>query len=162
MKIEFLADHTDAIPMLARWAYEEWAYLHPDRTYAEVEALISEGCNKDVIPISLVAMDAGKVVGWAALKASDFKARPNLGPWLGGLYVDKRQRRKGVGSRLVGEIEKLAARHGVKKLFLVTDGAEKLYSDLGWSVRERVRSKGVATVVMEKSLPAAGASGDRS
>ena len=154
MDIEYLADHSDVIPTIAQWAYKEWAYLHPERTYAEVERLIAEGSNKEDMPISLVAMFAGKVIGWAVLKASDFKERPNLSPWLGGLYIEKQHRRKGVGTRLVGEIEGLSARRGVRKLFLVTDDAEEFYCDLGWSVRERTESKGVSVVVMEKDIAA--------
>lgn len=152
MEIEYLADHSSAIPTIAQWVYEEWAYLHPERTYAEVERLIAEGSNKEGIPVSLVATVEGQVIGWAVLKASDFKARPNLGPWLGGLFVDKQYRKKGVGTELVREIEGLSARLGVQRLFLVTDDAEVFYSDLGWSVRERVESKGLSVVVMETEI----------
>ena len=42
MNIEYLADHKEVIPMLARWFYEEWAYLHPKQTYMDVERLIDE------------------------------------------------------------------------------------------------------------------------
>jgi N-acetylglutamate synthase-like GNAT family acetyltransferase len=152
MEIEYLADHAHVIPTLTQWAYEEWSYLHPERTYSEVERLISEGCNKENIPISLVAMDKGEVIGWAALKASDFKARPDLGPWLGGLYVDKPQRNKGVGTKLVQAIENLAVQLEVRQLFLVTDDAENFYAQLGWSVRERTESQDISVVVMEKTI----------
>ncbi len=152
MIIEYLADHKDIIPTLARWSYEEWSYLHPERTLSDVERLISEGSNKEHIPISLIAIDKGKIIGMIALKTSDFKARPNLSPWLAGLYVDKLQRRKGVGTKLVHEIEKLAARLGVSKLYLVTDDAEKFYSKLGWSVQESTVWQGLSVTVMEKDI----------
>ena len=152
MVIEYLADHRDVIATLARWSFEEWSYLHPERTLSDVERLISEGSNKEQIPTSLVAIDKGKVIGMIALKTSDFKARPNLSPWLAGLYVDKLQRRKGVGTKLVHEIEKLAARLGASKLYLVTDDAEKFYSKLGWSVQERTVWQGLSVTVMEKDI----------
>ncbi len=152
MKIEYLADHKDIIPTLAGWSYEEWSYLHPERTLSDVERLISERSNKEHIPISLVAIDKGKVIGMIELKTSDFKARPNLSPWLAGLYVDKLHRRKGVGTKLVHEIEKLAARLGVSKLYLVTDDAEKYYSKLSWSVQERAVWRGLSVTVMEKDV----------
>jgi len=152
MVIEYLADHRDVIATLARWSFEEWSYLHPERTLSDVERLISEGSNKEQIPTSLVAIDKGKVIGMIALKTSDFKARPKLSPWLAGLYVDKLQRRKGVGTKLVHEIEKLAARLGASKLYLVTDDAEKFYSKLGWSVQERIVWQGLSVTVMEKDI----------
>ena len=152
MIIEYLADHKDIIPTIAGWSYEEWSYLHPERTLSDVEQSILEGSNKKHIPVSLVAIDRGKVIGIIALKTSDFKARPNLGPWLAGLYVDKLQRGKGVGTRLVHEIEKLAARLGASKLFLVTDDAENFYSKLSWSVLERTVWQGISVTVMEKDI----------
>ena len=153
MKIEYLADHENCIPTLAKWSYEAWSYLHPDRTLADVERLISEGSNKKHLPISLLAMDKEKVIGMIALNTSDFKARPNLRPWLSGLYVDKSQRNNGVGTKLVHEIEKLAAGLGTSKLYLVTDVTEKFYSKLGWCVQERIVWQGISVVVMEKELP---------
>jgi GNAT superfamily N-acetyltransferase len=152
MIIEYLADHKNLIPTLAGWSYEEWSYLHPERMLPDVEQSILEGSNKEHIPVSLVAIDRGKVIGMIALKTSDFKARPNLGPWLAGLYVDKLQRGKGVGTRLVHEIEKLAARLGASKLFLVTDDAENFYSKLSWSVLERTVWQGISVTVMEKDI----------
>jgi predicted N-acetyltransferase YhbS len=152
MNIEYLADHRDAIPTLAGWSYQEWSYLHPERTLADVEQSISEGCSKRHIPISLVAIDSDKVIGIISLKTSDFKARPNLGPWLAGLYVDKLQRRKGVGTKLVHEIEKLAARLGANKLFLVTDDAENFYTNLNWRVQERTVWQGLSVTVMAKDI----------
>jgi predicted N-acetyltransferase YhbS len=152
MEIEYLADHADVIPTLTQWIFDEWSYFHPERTRLDVERLILEGCNKEKMPISLVAMDRGEVVGWATLKVNDFKARPDLSPWLGGLYVNKSQRNVGVGAKLVQEIEGLAGRMGVRRLFLVTDAAENFYSRLGWSVRERTESQDISVVVMEKTI----------
>lgn len=152
MKIEYLADHKDVIPTLARWTFEEWSYLWPERTLSDVERLISERCNKEHIPIALVAIDKGKVVGMIELKTSDFKARQNLSPWLAGLYVDKLQRSKGVGTKLVHEIENLAARLGASRLYLFTDDAEKFYSKLGWCIQERMVWQGFSVAVMGKDI----------
>ena len=152
MKIEYLADHQDIVPTLARWSFDEWSYLHPERTLSDVEQSISEGSNRENIPISLVAMEKREVVGMIALKTSDFKARPDLSPWLAGLYVDKLQRRKGVGTKLVHEIEKLAGRLGASKLYLLTDDAEEFYHGLGWIVQERTVWQGLSVTVMEKDI----------
>jgi len=152
MKIEYLADHKDVISTLAQWSYEEWSYLHPERTLSDVEQLVLQGSNKEHIPISLVAIDKGEVIGMIALKTSDFKARPDLSPWLAGLYVDKARRRKGVGTKLVHEIEKLAAQLGASKLYLVTDDAENFYSKLNWSVQERTVWQDLSVTVMEKDI----------
>lgn len=152
MIIEYLADHKEFIPTLARWCYEEWSYLHPERTLSEVERLISERTNRDCIPACLVAIDKGKPVGMAELKTSDFKARPELSPWLSGMYVDESQRRNGIGTELVHAIEKLAARLGTNNLYLVTDDAERFYEKLGWVVRDRTVWRDLSVTVMQKDI----------
>ena len=80
MEIGYLADHCDAIPMLARWSYEEWAYLHPERTIADVEQLMVERSNKTKIPLCLVALENGSVIGMVARKNHDLESRPNQRP----------------------------------------------------------------------------------
>ncbi len=130
MRIEYLADHTDFIPTLARWSYDEWSYIHPERTLADVEQLMQARSNKEQIPLCLVAIDNGKVIGMIALKISDLESRPNLSPWLAGLYVQRNHRNKGVGTNLVLAIIKEAARLNVDKLFLYTPDAEGFYSHL--------------------------------
>ena len=152
MHIEYLADHKDTIPTLARWHFEEWSYLHPERTLSDFERSIVEKSNREHIPISLIAMEQDKVIGSIELKTNDLKGRPDISPWLAGLYVDKPHRRKGVGTKLVHELEDLAARLGVSTLFLVTDNAEKFYSRLRWNVHERIAWEDLSITVMEKHI----------
>ena len=57
-----------------------------------------------------------------------------------------------MGTKLVHEIEKLAARLGAGKLFLVTDDAEGFYSKLGWNVHERTEWQDLSVTVMEKEI----------
>ena len=152
MDIEYLADHKDAIPVLARWSFDEWSYLHPERSLSDVEKLMLERSNKEQMPLCLVAIDGSNIIGMVALKTSDLESRPELSPWLDGLYVDKKHRRNGVGTRLVLAIEKEAARLGVNKLFLYTSDSEKIYSKLSWILRERTEWQGHTVTVMEKDV----------
>lgn len=154
MDFEFLADYEEQIPTLARWFHEEWSYLHPDRTLSDFAEIIAKGCNKGHLPISLVAVVEGNVVGVVSLKVCDFKARTDLSPWLASLYVDKAQRCNGIGEKLVHDIERLAAQLGESRIYLVTDDAEIFYTRLGWRVRERVTHNDHAVAVMEKEVPA--------
>lgn len=152
MKIGYLADHPDAIPMLARWSHEEWANLHPDRTIADVERLMIERSNKTKIPLCLVALESGNVIGMIALKSQDLESRPSLSPWLAGLYVKKEHRNRGVGKTLVSALEKTAISMGVSRLYLYTPGQEAFYLRLGWSVREHTQWNDQLVTVMEKEL----------
>lgn len=152
MKIDYLADHKELIPILARWMHEEWGYLYPEHTIEIRERLVAERSNKDRIPLTLVAIEDGKPVGTVCLMAHDMDTRPELTPWLASLYVEKNHRRRGIGARLVAAIEAEAARLGVKQLYLFTPDQEKFYARLGWSLREKTDYRGAVVSVMEKKI----------
>ena len=152
MKISYLADHPDVIPILSDWFYREWAYLHPDRTEQDVFRLLSERTNKNSIPVALVAFEGDELIGTVCLKIHDMDTKLELAPWLAGLYVKEAWRRKGVGSDLVKAIEKKALKLGVNHLFLYTPESEQLYSKLGWKVMERESYHEVPVTIMEKQL----------
>lgn len=152
MKISYLADHQDVIPILSKWFYREWSYLHPERTEDDFCRLISERINKDKIPMALVAFDQDDLLGTVCLKVNDMDTKPELTPWLAGLYVKESWRRKGVGSTLVDAIERKAFDIGVNHLFLYTPESEHFYSQLGWVVTEREDYHNVPVTVMEKEI----------
>jgi len=152
MKISHLADHHDVIPTLSDWFYREWSYLHPDRTEQDVTKLISERTNKNKIPIALVAFEGDELVGTVCLKVNDMDTKPELMPWLAGLYVKHSWRRKGIGSMLVKAIEKKAFELEVNHLFLYTPESEQFYSKLGWHVMGRENYHNVPVTVMEKEI----------
>ena len=152
MEIEYLADYKNVIPTIARWSYEEWSYLHPERSLSDVEKILLERSNKDKIPLILIACEKGNVIGMVALKRSDLESRPNLSPWLAGLYVEKGHRNKGVGTSLVRAIEQKAAQLKEKKLYLFTSDTVKFYLMLNWTVRERTECQGRFVTVMEKEI----------
>lgn len=152
MDIEYLADHKDVISTLAEWFYEEWAYLHPDRTLEDVERLISERTNKDKIPVALIAFDGNELIGTVCLKTHDMETRLDLTPWLAGLYVAKPRRRKGIGTALVKAIERKANELTIKNLYLYTPESEGFYSRLGWRIKERVAYHGCPVAIMEKCI----------
>lgn len=152
MDIEYLANHKAVIPTLARWFYDEWAYLHPDRTYAEVERLIGERAQKDQIPLALVAFEGEELLGTVCLKVHDMDTRLDLTPWLAGLYVAARRRREGIGAALVSAIEREAFNLGVNTLYLYTPESEAFYAKRGWQVKERTEYHNCAVTLMEKEI----------
>ncbi|MCE5230200.1 GNAT family N-acetyltransferase [bacterium] len=152
LRIEYLADHPDFIPTLARWMHEEWGYLYPEHTLETRERIVTERANKDRIPLTLVAIDGDEPVGTVGLKINDMDTRPDLTPWLASLYVKETRRREGIGARLVEAIEIEAAKLGVTKLYLYTPKSESFYTELGWSVTERVEYRGDFVSVMVKLI----------
>ncbi len=149
-----LADRPRALPVVARWYYDEWARLVPGETPAIVEARLREKyLNRDRVPLILLAELEGEVVGAAQLKFREMSIYPEREHWLGGVYVDPGRRGAGIGARLVERTAGLARRLGVATLHLQTlrlDGG--LYAALGWTPRERVVYEGREVRVMARRL----------
>ena len=152
MEISLLADHQEVIPTLAGWFHREWSYLVPGRSEQDVACSIAERASRHKIPMALVAFEEHELIGTVCLKVNDMESRPELTPWLAGLYVKESWRKRGVGSALVRAIERQAVDLGVERLFLYTPESERFYAALGWRVLERTTVHDVPVTIMEKRL----------
>jgi N-acetylglutamate synthase-like GNAT family acetyltransferase len=93
-------------------------------------------CNRDRIPLSVVALNADEVLGSASLILHDMETRMELSPWLAGVFVGEGYRRKGVGAALVRRIMAEAGHLDVPLLYLYTVHSERFYAALGWTLLE--------------------------
>ena len=153
MHIEYLADHPEFISTVAQWHHEEWAYIRPgDTVKARTERLLAE-CGRGQIPTTFVAFSDGRPLGSAMLIAHDMDTHMDLTPWLGGVYVAPDSRRQGIASALIRHVVQFATGLGIKRLYLFTPDAERLYSRLGWSVLERTSYRGADAVIMSYDVP---------
>jgi predicted N-acetyltransferase YhbS len=148
MKIEYLADHPDAVPILARWQHREWGGLRPGDTLEARRARLEAQMNRDRIPLTVVALDDATVLGSASLIAEDMDTRPELTPWLASVFVDPAKRRRGIAGQLVRRIVVEAARLEVPLLYLYTVHSERLYARLGWTFQERTTYHDQEVVIM--------------
>ena len=78
--------------------------------------------------------------------------RTELAPWLAGIYVERNQRRKGIGSKLVRTLEGIAKDLGAQRLYLYTPQSAGFYTRLGWDEYEITAYKGQGVTIMEKIL----------
>lgn len=154
MEITFLKQHTDSIPLIAEWYYREWKaiYAASGMSFEDVKRAIAGRANTDRIPLAVVALDGGRVIGTGCLKVHDMDTRTELTPWLAGIYVELKQRRKGIGSKLVSTLEGIAKNLGIQRLYLYTPQSAGFYTRLGWAEYERTTYKGQGVTVMEKIL----------
>jgi GNAT superfamily N-acetyltransferase len=152
MRIAYLADHEEVIPILAEWFYREWSYLYPGKTIDDVRNAIRERTNRDAIPVALVAFEGTTLVGTVCLKTHDMDSRPDLSPWLAGLYVAESWRGQGMGTALVKAIEQKAKALGIRKLYLYTPSAESFYLRMAWWTKETTEYHGARVTIMEKEM----------
>jgi GNAT superfamily N-acetyltransferase len=76
------------------------------------------------------------LLGSASLVEHDMATRPELSPWLSGVFVAPEHRRRGVGAALVERVVLEARVLRTPRLYLYTLGSGALYLRLRWSVME--------------------------
>ena len=131
-----IAEHVEWVPTIARWHWEEWGHHDPEGSLQSWTAGLAGRTRAAGIPTTFVAVDGDLPIGSACLVEHDMLTRPDLSPWLAGVFVVPAQRRRGIGSALVEHATAAAAAFGTTTLFLYTNGAESVYAKLGWHVRE--------------------------
>ena len=104
------------------------------------------------LPTVMVALSDGVPVGMAALAARDLDQRPDLGPWLAGVYVLPAFRQRGHATRLVGAVEDRARGAAIPCLWLYTRSAESLYRRCGWRTAETFERDGRRYSLMRRDL----------
>jgi len=148
MTIEDLADHPEALPILAEWQHAEWGHVRPGDT-AEKRAVRLQGwSNRDRIPLTVVALEGNEVLGSASLIEHDMETRMELTPWLAGVFVGEPYRRRGIGAQLVRRIMDETRKLKVPLLYLYTVHSERFYAALGWKLMERTAYREHKIVIM--------------
>lgn len=156
IEFSFLADHRDALPVIARWYFEQWGHLIEDETLEQSNERLHNSLNRDRIPFILVATLAGEVIGCAQLKFREMADMfPEKEHWIGGVYVSSKHRGRGFGSKIAEEIAVLAPKYGVETLHLQTERLDGgIYARLGWVPTNQVNNHGLEVLVMERRLGA--------
>jgi len=150
--ISYLADHPEFVPALARGLLEQWRFVGGEQTLESRTARLRAHLNRDLLPIAWVAHADGQPLGTAALRVHDLESRPDLTPWLGGVYVAPPYRRQGIGAALCAAVEQKAQALGYGELFLFTLDKQAWYAALGWKAPEPIVWRGHPGVVMRKRL----------
>ncbi|MCF4127853.1 GNAT family N-acetyltransferase [Methylobacterium sp. SyP6R] len=145
-------ERPDLMPVTARWRWEAFAQGQ-GRSLAEVTAAESEGAaGPGPMPRTFVLLVDDEPVGMASLAAHDLDTRPDLTPWLAGVFVVPHARGRGHAARLVAAVEAYAASLGVATLWLYTRTAEGIYARIGWRTVETVAHRDKMYALMRRDL----------
>lgn len=127
------------IEPVARLIYEEfWREVEGGYSLADLVAHLRNATDPDRIPLSLIAVEDGELLGTINLVENDDAQRAHLRPWLAAMVVSQGRRGEGIGSALVRTLLPEAQRLGLPRLFLGTDGPG-FYARLGAQLHEQVR-----------------------
>ena len=136
MDIELLAEHSESIPKLVDWYMSEWKPYYGADGPGDARADLQSRCNRDEIPIGLVAVEHGEILGTAAV---DVDAATGLVPSVVGLLVTPSQRRRGIATALLKRAESLARKLGYSRLFVSTAILGDLLVRMGWHSQRDVK-----------------------
>ena len=132
MRIESIADHLELVPVIAAWHWNEWGRCDPLVSLESWTEGLRRRTRRDCILTTYVAFEGGQPVGSVTLVDCDMLTRPDLWPWLAGLYVIPEARGRGIGSALVRHAMAKVAEMGICRLYLYTSSARRFYEKLGW------------------------------
>ena len=146
-----IADRPDLAPLLAGWLWEAF-WRHDGHTLAEVEAVLAAGTIMRGPPQTFILLLDGVPSGTASLAAQDLDSRPDLTPWLAGVYVVPEARGQGLAQMLVGAVEDAARASGTRTLWLYTRRAERVYLRGGWQTVEYFQRHDAPHALMRREL----------
>ncbi len=148
------AERPDLVSVTARWRWEAFAQGQ-GRSLAEVTAAEAAGAaTTGPMPRTAVLLVNDEPVGMASLAAHDLDSRPDLTPWLAGVFVAPHARGRGYAARLVAAVEAEAVARGIPTLWLYTRNAEGLYARIGWRTVETFTYRERRYALMRRDLPA--------
>jgi GNAT superfamily N-acetyltransferase len=153
MEFVYLADRQDAIPVVAKWYFNQWGYLSEVPSLEKMTEILRAYLNRDHIPLIILAVNKDQILGAVQLKYYEMDIYPNKEHWLGGVYVPQQYRGKRIARKLVLRAVDVAKSYGVNTLFLQTEKINGgLYKRLGWETVERVIYREKLVLVMKKEL----------
>lgn len=135
LTIELLADHEAFIDELATWYEAEWAPYYGNSGPGDARADLLARCNRDRLPIGLVAIEDDRILGTAAL---DRDVTSGLTPAVIGLLVTPDARGQGVAAALIETAERLARELGYDEIFISTSALHSLLRRQGWQEKGEV------------------------
>lgn len=131
-RIVLLADAPEQLDALVAALRGEWPDWYGREPVEVTRAEFAARAGRDVIPLTIVALDGDRLAGAASLTERSIASHARLTPWLTGLWVAPADRRRGVGRSLVAEIRSQARRIGVPTLHAATATAGAIFAAEGW------------------------------
>jgi GNAT superfamily N-acetyltransferase len=152
VEVGYLADHADQVVALAAALHAQDREYYRARTPADVAADLALSLQREALPLALIALRDGIVLGTATLSYDSITTHPHLGPWLTAFYVRPELRRRGIGRKLVAAIEAAAQRLGYEQLYAGSGRAASLFERIGWHVLERLSYHGEEIAILRRDL----------
>ncbi len=124
----------------------------PAKSPGSAEQDLRAFANRGSLPIGVVALRQGTACGVAALKSESIASHRQLLPWAAAGLVAPSERGKGIGSLLLGALEREARELGYPFIYCGTSTAESLLERRQWQLMERIVHEGQGLGIYRKAL----------
>lgn len=153
LSVTTVRERPDLLPVVAEWMWHQW-WEKAGRTLEQTEAIYAECIAVVGAPQTFVLLEGDVPVGTVTLAQKDLEERPNLTPWLAGVFVVPERRGRGYFRALLGAFEKACRDASIETAWLFTNTAENVYLRTGWETIELVRRPDIeAFAVMRRAIP---------
>ncbi len=153
MHLALLADHLEAVPIVAKWYFDDSGHKIAGNSLEATCARIKGKLNKTHPPLHVLALIDERPVGVAQWKKFEMPEYPNKEHWLGSVFVAPEYRGGKIGEALAKKVASIAQTNGAKEIYLSTERLDGgLYLKAGWTPYERTISRGDDVLVMIKKL----------
>ena len=79
LQVELLVDNPEALPILKEWFEREWEPYYGSEGSGDANNDLMDSCNRDELPIAMVAILGGEICGTVALKVESVATLTFLG-----------------------------------------------------------------------------------
>lgn len=152
LRIAYLADHPESLPVLRQWFETEWASYYGPGGPGDARRDLAAYANEAGLPVGMVAFLDGEICGIAALKSESVASRSHLSPWAAAAMVHPAHRGRGIGSELFRALEEEAQRRGYRHIYCGTSSATRLLERRGWRFMEQIEYDGANVSIYAKAL----------
>ncbi|MBU6498584.1 MAG: GNAT family N-acetyltransferase [Rhodospirillales bacterium] len=145
----------DLLPVVAEWLWREW-WQARGRTLEQTVAVYAQGTAEVGAPQTFVLLERDVPVGTVTMARQDLEERPQLTPWLAGVFVVPEHRGRGHVRVLFEAFERACRAASVETAWLYTNTAERIYLRAGWETVELIHRPGRKPVtLMRRTIPRA-------
>ena len=150
MKIATLADHPEAVPVIAQWYFNQWGHEIPGLTLDTLISKVREKArNRIDFPLTITLHEGDELVAVAELKFRENQNHPEYEHWLGGVYVSESHRGKGYLSVLVDRAKLQVKQLKIDHLYLQCDPEHLgLYQKQGFTPLHKATHGELSTWIM--------------
>lgn len=152
IRIEYLADHPEVLPILKEWFETEWKSHYGPAGSGDAQSDLLAYANRGELPVGVVAFFEDELCGVAALKAESITTHSHLSPWAAAGLVSPVYRRRGIGTELVRALEQVARKLGYDRIYCGTSTANRFLERRGWQIMEQIRYDGEDVSIYQKAL----------